>query len=77
METEGLSGADFAVIGDGKVEIRLGHEVGARTIGLASDEVALHGINPVKRDRLIPAGADIITGDFNDLPGLLTFLGLK
>ena len=77
METEGLSGADFAVIGDGKVEIRLGHEVGARTIGLASDEIALHGINPVKRNRLIPAGADIITGDFTDLPALLSFLGLE
>lgn len=77
METEGLSGADFAVIGDGKVEIRLGNEAGARTIGLASDEVNLHGINPVKRDRLIKAGADIITGDFNDLPALLAFLGLE
>ena len=77
MESEGLSGTDFAVIGDGKVEIRLGHEAGARTIGLASNEAALHGINPVKRDRLIPAGADVITGDFTDLPALLSFLGLE
>ena len=32
VEDEGLSGADFAVIGDGKVEIRLGREAGARTV---------------------------------------------
>ena len=77
METEGLSGDDFAVIGDGKVEIRLGSEAGARTIGLASDEAVRCGVNPVKRERLIKAGADVITGDFNDLPAILAFLGLQ
>jgi len=76
MEKEGLSGADFAVVGDGKVEIRLGHEAGARTIGLASDEERLCGVNPVKRERLIKAGADVICGDFNELDELLSFLGL-
>lgn len=76
MEKEGLSGADFAVVGDGKVEIRLGHEAGARTIGLASDEEHLCGVNPVKRERLIKAGADVICGDFNGLDELLSFLGL-
>ena len=48
MEKEGLRGADFAVIGDGKVEIRLGHEAGARTIGLASDEENLHMFSNAK-----------------------------
>jgi phosphoglycolate phosphatase-like HAD superfamily hydrolase len=67
MENEGLSGADFAVIGDGKVEIRLGAEAGARTVGLASDEEHLCGVNPVKRERLIRAGADVICGDFGEL----------
>ena len=76
MEKEGLSGADFAVVGDGKVEIRLGHEAGARTIGLASDEEHLCGVNPVKRERLIKAGADVVCGDFNELDELLSFLGL-
>jgi phosphoglycolate phosphatase-like HAD superfamily hydrolase len=76
MENEGLSGADFAVIGDGKVEIRLGAEAGARTVGLASDEEHLCGVNPVKRERLIKAGADVICGDFNELDELLSFLGL-
>ena len=76
IETEGLSGADFAVIGDGKVEIRLGNEAGARTVGLASDEENLRGVNPVKRERLINAGADVICGDFTGMEELLSFLGL-
>ena len=76
LEAEGLQGADFAVIGDGKVEIRLGQEAGARTVGLASDEEHLRGINPVKRERLIKAGADVITGDFENRDELLAFLGL-
>ena len=77
ISDEGLSGDDFAVAGDGKVEIRLGREAGARTLGMATDEVARRGINPVKRERLIKAGADVIAGDFTDLNGLLTFLGLE
>ena len=76
VEDEGLSGADFAVIGDGKVEIRLGREAGARTVGLAGDEAARRGVNPVKRDRLVKAGADIIVGDFTDQEALMRFLGL-
>ena len=64
------------MIGDGKVEIRLGHEAGARTIGLASDEEHLCGVNPVKRERLIKAGADVICGDFGELDGIMEFLGL-
>ena len=51
--------------------------MGARAIGLASDEEHRHGVNPVKRERLVKAGADIITGDFNELNELLTFLGLN
>ena len=76
MEKEGVKGADFAVIGDGKVEIRLGAEAGARTVGLASDEEHLCGVNPVKRERLIKAGADVICGDFSEWDELLSFLGL-
>ena len=77
MKDEQLTGEDFAVIGDGKVEIRLGREVGARTIGLASDEEVRCGVNPVKRERLVKAGADVISGDFTDLEAILDFLGLK
>ena len=74
---EGLRGDDFCVIGDGKVEIRLGREAGARTLGLASDETARRGVNPVKRERLLRAGADAIAGDFLEADSLLDFLGLQ
>ena len=77
MNSEGLSGDDFAVIGDGKVEIQLGCEAGARTIGLASDEEKRSGINPVKRRRLVKAGAQAIAGDFLDINAMLGFLGLQ
>ena len=76
MEQESLQGALFAVIGDGRVEIRLGREAGARTLGLASDEAARRGVNPVKRGRLLSAGADAICGDFTELDAILEFLGL-
>ncbi|MGI6173025.1 MAG: HAD family hydrolase [Christensenellales bacterium] len=76
IEKEALGGDALAVVGDGKVEIRLGREAGARTIGLASDEEALRGVNPVKRERLVKAGADAICGDFTDLASILDFLGL-
>ena len=77
MRQEGLSGGQFAVIGDGKVEIRLGREAGARTVGLASNEAVRRGVNTVKRERLIRAGADVIAGDFTEKDALLRFLGLE
>ena len=77
ISDEGLTGDDFCVVGDGKVEIRLGREAGARTLGMATDEEALHGVNPVKRERLVKAGADAIAGDFTCLEEFLDFLGLE
>ncbi len=77
ITNEGLSGADFCVVGDGKVEIQLGRAAGARTLGMATDEEARCGINPVKRARLIKARADAIAGDFTNLDELLDFLGLE
>ena len=39
MEDKGLKGDELIVIGDGKVEIALGVEAGALTIGVATDEL--------------------------------------
>ncbi len=72
-----LMGNDIAVVGDGKVEIRLGAQAGARTLGLASDEKKRRGINPVKRERLINAGADVLCGDFTEMKELRWFLGIE
>lgn len=76
IQQEHLGGEDFAVCGDGKVEIRLGREAGARTIGLASNERQRCGVDPTKLDRLTQAGAELIVGDFLDAQKLLMYLGL-
>ena len=72
----GFQGRELAVIGDGKVEIRLGKEAGALALGLASDEERRKGINPAKVRRLTEAGADWIAGDFGELDAWLARLGL-
>ncbi|MGI6777213.1 MAG: HAD family hydrolase [Acetivibrionales bacterium] len=76
VKVNGLYGNEIAVIGDGKVEITLGREVGAITLGIASDEEKGSGINPIKRERLVEAGAHAITGDFRNLRELLGWLGI-
>ena len=73
IEEKGVTGEKLAVVGDGKVEITIGKENGARTLGLATDEIKRFGINPIKRKRLIKAGADAITGDFSDIAALREF----
>ena len=77
MARDGLAGPEVCVIGDGKVEIRLGRQAGMRTVGLASDEDARRGVNPAKRRRLVAAGAEVIAGDFTDADALLQYLGLE
>jgi phosphoglycolate phosphatase-like HAD superfamily hydrolase len=72
-----LEGLEVVVIGDGKIEIALGREVGAITLGLASDEDKLSGINPAKRKRLVKAGAHVISGDFENINEILSWLGLE
>ena len=71
-----LQGQEVVVFGDGKVEIRLGNEAQTITVGVASDEAQRHGINSVKRERLITAGAHAIIGDFNELEQIMRWLNL-
>lgn len=76
IEVKKLSGSEFAVVGDGKVEIRLAKEIGSLAIGVASDEANREGINPIKERRLVAAGADYIVGDFANTEPWLARLGL-
>ena len=76
MEEKGLPGENLLLVGDGKVEIRLGAEAGAFTLGAATDEEHREGMNAVKRKRLLDAGADALVGDFEDLNGIMNYLGL-
>ena len=76
VEQSGVAPGELAVIGDGKVEIALGKKLGARTIGLATNETDFSVLNLSKKERLEKAGADLVTGDFRDVRSLLEFLGL-
>ncbi|MHB9022925.1 MAG: HAD family hydrolase [Armatimonadota bacterium] len=73
----GLAGPEVVVIGDGRVEIALAREVGALALGVATDEIARHGVNPTKFARLSNAGAHAITGDFTPLAEILAWLGIE
>lgn len=76
MGSQGLEGSELLVVGDGRVEIHLGNEFDAITLGTATDELSRSGVNPVKRDRLIKAGAHAIVGDFSRVDELMDWLGL-
>jgi bifunctional ADP-heptose synthase (sugar kinase/adenylyltransferase)/phosphoglycolate phosphatase-like HAD superfamily hydrolase len=65
------------VIGDGPVEIREGRKWGAFTIGVASNEDKLEGINQDKKMRLIKAGAHVIIGDYQEFDKILQLLNLN
>lgn len=76
VEQAGVAPEELAVVGDGKVEIALGKALGARTIGVATNETDFSVLNAAKKARLDKAGADMIVGDFRDLRSILDFLGL-
>jgi rfaE bifunctional protein kinase chain/domain len=69
-----LKAFEFAVIGDGPVEIREGKKKSGISIGVASDEKKGYGLNSNKRTKLIKAGADIIIPDFKEYQALLSYL---
>lgn len=65
VEEHHLSGHELMVAGDGKVEILLGNEAGAVTIGVATWETNMNGVcHPKKQIKLRQAGADYIAADF-------------
>jgi rfaE bifunctional protein kinase chain/domain len=69
-----LAGPELAVFGDGPVELRECRKRGGLAIGIASDEIRRHGLNPQKRTRLIKAGAHLIVPDFSPAPEMLALL---
>ena len=72
-----FKGHEVVVIGDGKVEIALGLEMGTITLGVVSDEEKLCRVNPIKRDKLIKTGAHAIIGDFETSSEIIEWLGLN
>jgi phosphoglycolate phosphatase len=72
---QGLRGEEIVCIGDGAAEMQAARTVGALALGVASDEVHRSGrTNPLKREHLLCAGADLIVPDYGDLTPILRFL---
>jgi len=69
-----LGGDQLLIVGDGYVEIQNAKAVGAIALGVASVENNIFNMNADKRQRLIDAGADIITPDFGERDELLQYL---
>ena len=67
-------GEQVVTFGDGPVEIQETRKRNGLAVGVASDEVRRYGLNPVKRSRLIQAGADLIVADFSQTGKLLELL---
>lgn len=74
MSENNLRGPELAVFGDGPVELRESRKRDGLAIGIASDELRRHGLNPDKRARLVKAGAHIIVPDFSQPAELLKLL---
>jgi rfaE bifunctional protein kinase chain/domain len=74
MSENGLRGPELAVFGDGPVELRESRKRDGLAIGIASDEVRRHSLNPEKRARLVKAGAHLIVPDFSQQAELLKLL---
>ena len=77
VKKAGVRPCELAVVGDGKVEIALGKKIGARTIGLATNETDFSKMNAEKLPRLKKAGAGYLAGDFSCLQPMLEYLGLS
>ena len=76
MSAHSLSGHQFAMFGDGPMEIRETRKRGGVAVGIASDEARAAGVNPAKRKRLVRAGADLIIPDYGSWHDLLRLLQL-
>ena len=74
MTENKLRGPELAVFGDGPVEIRECRKRDGIAVGVATDEVRRHGLNPEKRARLVKAGAHIIVPDFSQQDKLIKLL---
>ena len=72
----GGAAGQLVVFGDGPVEMRESRRRGALGIGIASDELRRFGVNPVKRARLIRAGASAIAPDFTQWKEIWKLLDL-
>jgi phosphoglycolate phosphatase len=71
-----LRGEDLLSFGDGVVEIQEVRHVGGTAVAVASDEPP-GALNTWKRDRLVPAGADVVIADYRNHERLIDWLFQK
>jgi phosphoglycolate phosphatase-like HAD superfamily hydrolase len=69
-----LDGHEVVSLGDGITEIKEAKNANAIAVGVASRESTRTGIDEMKRQRLIQAGADVIVPDFREHRELVTYL---
>jgi phosphoglycolate phosphatase-like HAD superfamily hydrolase len=73
LAENGIRGEELLSFGDGVVETQEVRRIGGTAVAVAS-AVEPGGINKSKRDRLIPAGADIVIPDYRNHTRLLNWL---
>ncbi len=71
---ENYKGEDLLVVGDGPVEIRLGREAGALTLGICANEKNLSGFDQAKVRRLTNAKAHVLIDSFDDIDCILNWM---
>ena len=70
-----MGGSDgLVVVGDGPVEIRLGRECGAATVGIVGKESEGCGFDEVKCKRLADVGAHLLCDSFLEMEEIFDFL---
>jgi phosphoglycolate phosphatase-like HAD superfamily hydrolase len=73
LTENGIRGAELLSFGDGVVETEEVRNVGGTAVAVASD-LEPGGINASKRNRLVPAGADVVIPDYRAADRLLSWL---
>jgi phosphoglycolate phosphatase-like HAD superfamily hydrolase len=74
LKGHGLQGDELIGFGDGVVETEEVRRVGGVAIAVASEEPPRRGVNAVKRERLMRAGADVVIADYECRDELTPFL---
>lgn len=74
MEEYGLRGEELLGFGDGVVETAEVRRVGGVAVGVASHEPPRRGVDALKREQLIGAGADVVIPDYEAHERLLHWL---
>ncbi|MBE6716872.1 MAG: HAD family hydrolase [Ruminococcaceae bacterium] len=74
LSENNVKGEELLSFGDGFVEIELVKNVGGYAVAVATDEKEQKGINPLKREKLLAAGAHAVIPDFHNTEEIINHL---